>query len=148
MDYVDPITARLEIIEETVHSSGGNEHKWLELVEFARDMRAMFDQSEYGKDITITTWPLDMVGRGSISFQISFMPSDVYMKVWYNEGYYIAFFKVVDGYFDAIIRNTFDEEGVVLVPDLDSAEESILTYLTMELYKWKNKKVLPPKEEP
>lgn len=138
MEYKDPITARLEIIGQTVTS----ENAWTELLGFAKEMRQTFSLTDYGKDITITAWPLDMVGRGSISFQISFMPKDVYMKMWNNGGYYLAFFKITDGYFDHIIRNTFTEEGVVPIRDLDEAEEKILDYLTMEIYKWRNKKII------
>lgn len=136
--YRDPITSRLKIINQTVSKELG----WNQLVQFAKDMRLYFDLSEYKDDITITEWPLDMVGRGSISFNISCMPDDVYLKMWNNSGYYIAFFKQVDGFFDNMIRNTFTEEGVVPIKDLDEAQEKIADYLTMEIYKWKNKKVI------
>jgi hypothetical protein len=132
---IDLITKRLEIINQTLDT----DNAWSQLVTFASSMKEIFDISEYKDDITITIWPLDMVGRGSISFHISSMPNDVYLKMWNNSGYYLAFFKSVDGYFDNIIRNTFNEDGIVTIDDMDDAELKILDYLTMELYKYKNK---------
>ena len=93
MSQLDPITARLEVIDKVVNGNGA----WNQLEQFAHEMRVMFDTTDYGKDVKITTWPLDMVGKGSISFQITFMPEDVYMKMWADSGtYYIAFFKITE----------------------------------------------------
>lgn len=138
MSYVNPVEHRLEIIEAAIHDENG----WSMLVNFATDMKNIFEAANYADHITIKTWPLDMLGRGSISFKIDFMPDDVYLKLWNDDGYYIAFFKIDDGYFDHIIRNTFSEEGVVPIKDLDEAEEKILDYLTMEIYKWRNHKTI------
>lgn len=138
MAYVNPITARLKLIDEAIKDENG----WASMVAFANDMRSIFNAGEYADMLTIKTWPLDMVGRGSISFATNFMPDNVYLKMWNQDGLYLAFFKVEDDYFDRKIRNTFNEEGVVTVKDFDDAEEKILDYLTMEIYKWLNHKTI------
>jgi hypothetical protein len=138
MSYKNPIAERLKLIDNAINDENG----WAILVEFARDMKVIFDASGYADRVTIKTWPLDMIGRGSISFAIDFMPADVYLKLWNQDGYYLAFFKLTDGYFDRPIINTFNETGVIPVSDLDEAEEKILDYLTMELYKWINHKTI------
>jgi hypothetical protein len=138
MSYVNPVAERLKLIDEAINDENG----WAILLSFAHDIKAVFEAADYADKLTIKTWPLDMLGRGSISFSIDFMPDDVYLKMWNDDGYYLAFFKVDDGYFDHIIRNTFSEDGVVPIKDLDEAEEKILDYITMEIYKWSNHKII------
>jgi hypothetical protein len=138
MSYTNPIESRLKVINEAISAENG----WGMLVSFAHDMKSIFKAAGYDENITIKTWPLDMVGRGSISFKIDFMPEDVYLKMWNDDGLYLAFFKIDNGYFDHIVRNTFSEEGVVPLKDFDEAEEKILDYLTMEIYKWRNHKTI------
>lgn len=138
MAYVNPIAQRLKLIDEVINDENG----WSSMVAFANDMKSIFNDTDYADSITIKTWPLDMIGRGSISFTIDFMPDDVYLKMWNQDGLYLSFFKIEDGYFDRTIRNTFNEEGIVTIKDFDEAESKILDYLTMEIYKWKNHKII------
>ncbi len=114
---------------------------WKTMVDLAHDIKGIMSFSKYASDVTVIVSPNEM-GIGSIIFKTTALPDDVMIKLWYNDGYYAAFFKRVDDYFDHIITHTMNDSGVIVFQDIDEAEERILDFIANDLYKKSHRYIL------
>ena len=72
---------------------------------------------------------------GCVWFHVRTLPDDVVLKLWWDsDTYYAGFYQKYNDFFDQLIPGTINEQGVMMLDDIDTAEARILDYLANEEY--------------
>lgn len=106
-----------------------------------------------GKDIFEATKDVGIVQKveccpnkmnwGCVCFHIRTLPEDVVLKLWWDsDSYYAGFYQKYNDFFDQLIPGTINEQGVMVLSDIDEAEERILDFLANEEYGSKKTEVI------
>lgn len=80
---------------------------------------------------------------GCVCFHVKTLPEDVVLKLWWDsDSYYAGFYQKYNDFFDQLIPRTVNEQGVMVLVDMDEAEERILDFLANQHYGKENKKTI------
>ena len=80
---------------------------------------------------------------GCICFHVRTLPEDVILKLcWDSDSYYAGFYQKYNDFFDQLIPRTINEQGVMVLKDIDEAEARILDFLANQYFGSKNKKLI------
>lgn len=93
--------------------------------------------------------PVDSMG-GSLSFRLSTMAPDYFIRLWYdgkNQTFLFSFCKQLSGNLVHQIPDTFNESGIAKVSNIDKFNDYFLMFLAKEKYNAENKIVYAPKQQ-
>lgn len=119
---------RLKVIDERVESTPTYHF----MVSLAKDIFEVTKDTGIIKKIECC--PNKMIW-GCVWFHLETLPDDVVLKLWWDsDTYYAGFYQKYNDLFDQLIPGTINEQGVMVLNDIDEAEERILDYLANEHY--------------
>jgi len=127
---------RLKKIEERVKSNIAYEH----MVDLAE---SLFKATENYKIIKKVQCYPNKMNYGCVSFYIKTLPEDIVLKLWWDSDcYYAGFYQIYNEMFDQLLPGTINEQGVMVLDDIDVAEERIMDFLANEEYGQLNLKTI------
>ncbi len=83
------------------------------------------------------------MNHGCVCFHVSTLPEDVVLKLWLDsESYYAGFYQKYSDLFDQLIPRTINEQGIMILNDINDAKERILDFLANQWYARENKEII------
>lgn len=127
---------RLKLIKKRVDSNKEYEY----MVQLAKEL---FESTkEYNIIEKVQCYPNKM-NYGCVSFHIKTLPEDVVLKLWWDSDcYYAGFYQVYNEMFDQLLPGTINEQGVMVLEDIDVAESRIMDFLANEEFGQRNIKTI------
>lgn len=125
---------------ETIDGKVNNNQVYGFMVSLAKDI---FDATKHVGIVEKIECCPNKMNWGCVWFHIRTLPEDVVLKLWWDsDSYYAGFYQKYNDFFDQLIPGTINEQGVMVLNDIDEAENRILDFLANEEYGSKRTEVI------